>query len=167
MSYLTVPLDSSYNKKDFFCGKSLLDNYLKKQASQDIKRKLCVVFILPAPDFNIKGYYSLSSGSISRNFVPQDIMKKMPESYSDLPVTLLGRLAVDKRYMKQGIGELLLLDALKRSYDISVSSIGSIAVIIDPLDKEAESFYAKYGFILLPNSGRMFLSMKTISQLFS
>ena len=36
-------LHSSHKKKKFNCGKELLDNYLHKQASQDVKRKFSVV----------------------------------------------------------------------------------------------------------------------------
>jgi len=74
-------------------------------------------------------------------------------------------LAVDKIYQGQGIGKILLVDALKRSYELS-KQIGSFAVIVDPLDKDAELFYLKYGFIKLPDSGKMFLTMKIIDQLF-
>ena len=41
-----------------------------------------------------------------------------------------------------------------------------MAVIVDPIDQEAIRFYKKYGFILLPDSGKMFLLMKTIAELF-
>jgi hypothetical protein len=58
------------------------------------------------------------------------------------------------------------MDALKRSFDTAVNSVGSMAVIVDPIDAEAEKFYRKYGFILLPDSGKMFLPMETISILF-
>jgi len=60
----------------------------------------------------------------------------------------------------------LLLDALKRSFEISATEIGSMAVVVDPLDEEAVRFYEKYGFISLPDSGKMFLPMTTISELF-
>ena len=72
---------------------------------------------------------------------------------------------INTSFQKQDIGKLLLIDALKRSYFIS-KIIGSFAVIVDPLDDEAESFYANYDFIKLPGSGKMFLGMKTIEQLF-
>ena len=54
-----------------------------------------------------------------------------------------------------------------RCYDVSNLGIGSMAVIVDPIDKEAVTFYKKYGFIELPDSGKMFLSMKTIKGLFN
>ncbi len=166
MSYITVVLHPSFNKAGFSCGKNMLDDYLHKQAGQDIKRKLCAVFVLLHEKTTIKGYYSLSNNSIPRESVPTEIMNKMPKSYTNLPTTLLGRLAIDKNFMRLGLGELLLLDALKRSLDVTTNSIGSIAVVVDPLDKEATDFYFKYGFIKLPDSGRMFLPMKTIAKLF-
>lgn len=63
------------------------------------------------------------------------------------------------------MGKQILVDALKRSYELS-KTIGSFAVVVDPLDQDAEDFYQKYGFIKLPDSGKMFLPMKTIRQLF-
>jgi len=64
------------------------------------------------------------------------------------------------------LGELLLIEALKRSYEISLNSIGSMAVIVDPIDDEAVQFYSIYGFILLADSRKMFIPMETISELF-
>ncbi|RYE16394.1 MAG: N-acetyltransferase [Sphingobacteriaceae bacterium] len=165
MSYLVEPLRSDLNKKDFSCGKPLLDNYLQKQAGQDIKRKLCAVFAM-TDGITIAGYYTLSNASINRELVPEDLRKKMPGSYTDLPATLLGRLAVDKKYRGKGLGEFLLLDALKRSYEVSQAQIGSMAVIVDPLDEDAEAFYRKYDFISLPDAKKMFLSMQSIIPLF-
>jgi len=77
-----------------------------------------------------------------------------------LPVALLGRLARDTNYKGQGIGELLLADALKRAYQAS-STIGSCAVVTDPINEKARRFYDGFGFISL-ESGRMFIPMDTI-----
>jgi GNAT superfamily N-acetyltransferase len=157
-------LNSSLNKKDFKCGKEMLDNYLHTQASQDVRRKLCVVFAM-FEDTIIKGYYTLSNASIPAELIPEGIKKMMPRSYQALPVTLLGRLAIDKKFSGQGLGGILLMDALKRSYQIASQSLGSIGVIVDPLDPEALAFYQKFGFINLPDSGKMFMPMADIAQL--
>ncbi len=157
-------LNSLLNKKDFSCGKPLLDNYLHTQASQDVKRKLCVVFAL-FEDTAIKGYYTLSNSSIPAELIPEAIRKKMPGSYTSLPVTLLGRLAIDEKFKGQGLGGILLIDALQRSLAVASESLGSIGVVVDPLDEDAAAFYEKYGFTLLPDSGKMFLPMADIAQL--
>ena len=166
MNHLTELLDVKHRKKDFICGKDMLDRYFHEQANQDIKKKLSACFVKEDSETGlVQGYYTLSNSSIPKDFIPFDIQKKLPPSYSSIPVTLLGRLAVDTRFHGKGLGKLLLLDALYRSYDLS-KQIGSFAVVVDPLDSEAEDFYSKYGFIKLPDSGKMFLPMKTIEQLF-
>jgi GNAT superfamily N-acetyltransferase len=142
----------------------MLDNYLHMQASQDVRRKLCVVFAMFEGTI-IKGYYTLSNASIPAELIPEGIKKMMPRSYQALPVTLLGRLAIDKKFKGQGLGGILLLDALNRSYQIASQSLGSIGVIVDPLDTEALAFYEKFGFIILPDSGKMFMPMANIAQL--
>jgi len=166
MSYLTEVLDAKHDKKNFSCGKDLLDNYFWKQARQDVKRKLSACFVLVDNETNrISGYYTLSSNSISHELIPETFKKKLPKTYLNIPTILLGRLAIDKRYQGKGIGKILLIDSLKRCFDTS-DSLGVFAVIVDPLDKEAESFYDKYGFIKLPDSNKMFITMKTIKELF-
>jgi len=163
---LTENLNSAHRKKEFSCGKEMLDDYLHKQANQDIKRKLSACFVLNDKETNLlKGYYTLSNSSIAQELIPSKFQKKLPNSYTTIPTTLLGRLAIDHRFQKQGVGKLLLIDALKRSYEIS-KEIASFAVVIDPIDEEAERFYDKYGFIKLPDSKKMFLPMNTIKGLF-
>ncbi|HLV50622.1 MAG TPA: GNAT family N-acetyltransferase [Flavobacterium sp.] len=159
-------LDKKHNRNDFDCGKELLNNYLKKQAGQDQKRKLSVCFVLSQPvTNNIQGYYTLSNNSIPLSHFPENIQKKLPKSYLSIPTTLLGRLAIDKTQQGKGIGKILLIDALKRSYEIS-QEIGSFAVVVDPIDKEAEVFYEKYDFIKLPDSEKMIIATKTLKELF-
>ncbi len=166
MSFITVPLDSTFIRKSFSCGIAALDNYLHKQANQDIKRHLSACFVMPGQNNTIIGYYTLSNDSISQDLLPIEIARKLPNSYKNLPVTLLGRLAMDEQFKGQGIGCKLLMDALYRCYILS-QQIGSMAVVVDPIDDSAISFYQKYDFIMLPDSGRMFVSMDTVRMLFN
>jgi hypothetical protein len=74
-------LDKRHNRKDFDCGKELLNNYLKNQAGQDVKRKLSACFVLIENETNIiKGYYTLSNNSIPLNNFSEQIQKKLPKS---------------------------------------------------------------------------------------
>ena len=166
MSYISTLLSSKYHKAVFSCGKDVLDNYMHIQAKQDVKRKITACFVLTEDDNNIKGYYTLSSASLNRDELPPTILKKLPPAYQHLPTTLLGRLAIDIKYKGKGLGALLLMDALKRSYQKSLQ-IASMAVIVDPLDDEAKQFYKHYGFIELPTSGKMFIPMVQLETLFN
>ncbi len=158
-------LDKKHNKKEFDCGKELLNNYLQNQAGQDVKRKLSACFVLSENEVIIKGYYTLSNNSIPLSSFSEQIQKKLPKSYTSIPTTLLGRLAIDLKFQGTGIGKLLLIDALKRSYEIS-KTIASFAVVVDPIDTEAEKFYSKYDFIQLPDSRKMIIATKTLQELF-
>lgn len=159
-------LDKKHNRSYFDCGKELLNNYLQNQAGQDVKRKLSACFVLVEKEKNkIQGYYTLSNSSIPLSSFPEQIRKKLPGSYVSIPATLLGRLAIDKSCQGKGIGKILLIDALKRSYEIS-KEVGSFAVVVDPIDREAEAFYKNYDFISLPDSKKMFVAIKTLKELF-
>lgn len=159
-------LDKKHNRKDFDCGKKLLNNYLKVQAGQDIKRKLSACFVLVDKETDcIQGYYTLSNNSIPLSCFPEPIKRKLPQSYESIPTTLLGRLAIDRKFKGKGLGKILIIDALRRSYEIS-KEIGSFAVVVDPIDREAELFYERYDFIKLPGSEKMFIAIKTLKELF-
>lgn len=159
----TEPL-RNHHRKGFSCGEKALDTYLKQYATQDQKRRVAAVFVLPDENNRIKGYYTLSSTNIPSDYLPEKLLKNLPK-HPYQPATLLGRLAVDQQFQKQGIGETLLLDALYRSY-VTSEQIGSIAVLVDALNQRASSFYEHYGFIPFQSQNRLFLPMKTIGQLF-
>jgi hypothetical protein len=168
MELQTVSLQSSHYRDDFECGQLLLDEYLKKQANQDVKKKVSACFVLTQNEKSqakVTGYYTLSSTSIPRDLIPSILEKKFPKAYKVIPATLLGRLARDKSVIGTGQGERLLIDALYRSH-LASKDVGSFAVVVDPIDEKAEAFYSEYGFDKLPDSGKMFLPMKTIDQLF-
>ncbi|WP_430612096.1 GNAT family N-acetyltransferase [Flavobacterium sp. JP2137] len=157
-------LEKKHDKSKFNCGYELLDNYIRRQAKQDVNRDLSACFVLVDDDDTVKGYYTLSANSIKREEFSEDLIKKLPPSYVELPTILLGRLAIDQSIKGKRYGEIILMDALNRSLSIS-ESMGAVAVVVDPIDKKAQLFYAHYGFILLPTSGKMFLLMKTIKDL--
>ena len=154
-------LKNNHNKKSFNCGYDMLDNYIHRQAKQDVRRDLAACFVLIDDNDYVKGYYTLSANSISREDFPQSISKKLPASYLGLPTILLGRLAIDESIKGNGYGGILLINALNRCVEIS-TSLGILAVVVDPIDKNAIKFYEKYGFILLPGSGKMMIPIKTI-----
>jgi GNAT superfamily N-acetyltransferase len=166
MNLKIAPLEKKYDKSSFDCGYILLDGYIKTQARQDVDRDLSACFVLIDDTDAIKGYYTLSANSIKKDSFPENLSKKLPSSYQDLPTVLLGRLAIDKSLQGHGYGEIILIDALKRCFEIS-ESLGTIAIVVDPIDEKAQRFYERYGFIQLPNSGKMFLPMKTVLKIFN
>jgi ribosomal protein S18 acetylase RimI-like enzyme len=162
-----VPLDSSHDRAAFACGKAPLDLFLQRQARQEMKRLVSVTYVLVgAHAREIAGYYTLSATSVLLADLPDATARRLPR-YPAVPATLLGRLAVATKYQRQRLGELLLMDALRRSADAG-RSIGSTAVVTDAKDEEAQRFYERYGFIPLNSvPQRLFLPMATVQQLFA
>ena len=112
------------------------------------------------------GYYTLSQMSIHLDDLPPDTAKKLPK-YPAVPVTLLGRLAVDRRHHGNGLGELLLIDALRRSWALS-SEIAAFSVVVDAKDEKARAFYERYEFQQFPDQpNRLFMPMAKLDKLFS
>ena len=158
------PLDPAHHSRDdFVSGVPSLDDYLGNRANQDLKRKIASVFVL-AEGFRVIGYYTLSAYTINPIELPREIARKLPR-YGKIPATLLGRLAVDRRYQGEGLGEILLLDALQRSLN-NTPTVGSFAVVVEAESEKATGFYVKYGFVQLVDAPhKLFLPMRTIAAL--
>lgn len=158
--YRILAFDKSYQKDNFDCGIEDLNIYLKKYASQDIKRKFAQVFIIsPSNSEEIIGFYTLSAFTIQTLSLPLEIAKKLPKY--PVPVSLLGRLAVDVNYQKKGIGKFLLADAIKRVIKAS-EIIGIYALVVSAKNEKVKSFYKRYGFIeLLDENNHLFIPLKT------
>ena len=149
----SILLTKEHDRVSFSCNNRMIDTYLKKQVSQDVKRNLTTCYVF-AKGSDIIGYYTISTHSIDASILPDNIKKQLPKSY-DIPAVLLGRLGVDVKYSRKGYGEGLVVDALKRSLILS-QQIGIKALVVDPLNKIAESMYKKLGFIYLNGANRMF-----------
>jgi predicted GNAT family N-acyltransferase len=159
-----VLLEKIHNRTNFNCEEESLTEYLKTQVNQDIRRKLATCFVIVDEIQNVTGYYTLTSESLGRELIPEKYSKQIPKNYN-APVILLGRLARDSSKRGTELGEYLLLDALFRSYKLSNESIGAMAVVVDPINQKAVTFYTKYGFEPLSDSKKMFLPMNVIKEL--
>lgn len=152
-------------RSDFCCGKDSLDNYIYKQASQDLKRRVSTVFVLiDDPELNVLAYYTLCSYNVDVTVLDEALAKNLPR-YPLLPATLLGRLAVDHRQKGRRCGELMLVDALKKSLN-AATKVASLVVIAEALDEEAVNFYIKYGFHQFrQNPMKLYFPMKSVEAL--
>jgi predicted GNAT family N-acyltransferase len=152
-------------RTEFCCGKDSLDNYLYKQASQDLKKRVATVFVLiDEPDSHVLAYYTLSAYTVDITVLDEAFAKRLPR-YPYLPATLLGRLAVDNKQKGQGFSELMLVDALKRAFNAS-RQVGSLAVIAEALDEQVVNFYIKYGFgQFKQNPMKLYIPMQSVEEL--
>ena len=163
-----APLDrKKHNRAAFSCEQESLDRYLKEHATQEIKKRVAAVYVLTPDGKTIAGYYTLSQYAIEAGELPPELVQQLHlPRYDKLPATLLGRLARSKQFKGRGLGELLLMGAMKRALEHS-RDIASVAVVVDAIDENAHAFYRRYGFIDIPNHpNRLFVPMKTVAQIF-
>lgn len=151
LSLKFIPLsDLILDRKSFDSTSEELNRYFQLQVFQDVKRKVTNCFVLIS-DQAIVGYYTLSAGSISLQDLPKETQKKLPR-YPTVPVARIGRLALDKKFLKKGLGRLLLIDAIMR---IKRADIAAYAVIVDAKDEQAVRFYQKYGFLTYSSNAQL------------
>jgi GNAT superfamily N-acetyltransferase len=157
-------LDPALHRRDeFACESPELTEFLRTRARKEARSRTsaCFVIVPVADPGQITGFYTLSATTIELEKLPPEFTRKLPR-YPRLPATLLGRLARALEFKGQGIGDLLMVDALKRAYENS-SVIGSVAVVVDPKDEKAAKFYEAFGFQPLDGQ-KMFLPMKAIPE---
>lgn len=155
------PLASVHRRSAFRCGETSLDDYLRRRATQDVKRRICRVFVASehgAPA-TVLGYYTLSSLAIQLDELPPERARSLP--HHPIPAALLGRLAVDETIQGCGVGRLLLADAYKRTLSVG-EEIGIHALVVDGLNDQARAFYEAFGFIPFgADSPRLYLPLKS------
>jgi hypothetical protein len=141
-----------HDRPTFSCGNEPLDRYFHERIRKDLEAKVAAAYVLtdgPA----VLDYYTLSAHSVERDVLPEEVVSKLKlPKYPLLPVTLMGRLAVDRKYHCEGLGEILLLNVVERIY-VHSSQIASFAFVVDAKES-AVQFYGKYGFLKLPKGER-------------
>jgi len=158
-------LSASHDRSRFASGVPELDEYLRRQAGQDARRRVAAPFVAVDAAGRVLGYYTLSAYGVKLGALPPALQNRLPR-YPLVPATLLGRLAVDQDARGRGLGRLLLMDALHRSWRNS-RQVASAGVMVDAIDDAARAFYLHHEFIALPGEPRrLFLAMGTVERLF-
>ncbi len=163
-SLVIEPLGSHHDRTAFSCGEPALDSYLQRQASQDVRRRVAQVFVtIGDTPGKIAGYYSLSAASFAKDELPPALAKRLP--HYPVPAAVLGRLAIDRESQGHGLGEVLLLDAIRRVVRAS-TAVAVYAIIVDAKNERARAFYERYGFRAFAGEPRrLFLPLETFEKL--
>lgn len=166
--YLFESLGRQHDRAAFTCGVDALDRYVRQHAMQDIERRVANVRVLlhSAEPSAIIGYHALSSHTLDLTSLPAAEARKLPQ-YSLLPAALIGRLAVDLRYQRQGHGARVLLDALHECFR-ATAQVAIWAVLVDAKDDRARQFYEHFDFRrCADHEERLYLPMRVVEELFA
>lgn len=150
-AFSLAPLKAEHDRSLFHCGSLQLDQYLREQATQDIRRRVAACFAALTEKRRIAGYYTLASASVPLTSLPPENRKKLPR-YPAVPAVRMGRLAVDLDFQGMGLGGALLADAIHRTMR---AEIAAHALIVDAKNDDAAAFYRHHGFVSLPDTPLM------------
>lgn len=161
------PLSRDHNRAAFSCKHPELELYLRQFALQQARKKIAATTVLLVTDnVTITAYHTLSASAIHPGSLSAEVARKYPKYSEGLPATLLGRLAVDSKYIGRGHGRQILMNAIEKAF-AATSVVASAFLIVRAIDDDAFRFYRKYGFIPFPDDPRrLFLPMYTIAELF-
>ncbi len=155
-------LTAQHDVETFSCEEDSLNRFLCERALRDMRSKTSAtrVMLFDSPS-EIVGYYTLTAASIPFDRIPLALTKKLTR-YPTHPATLLARLARDARWRGKKMGELLVVDAIKRAYTQTAHG-GSAFIIVDALNDRAVAFYQSLGFTPFPDTQReLFMPMSTV-----
>lgn len=144
-----APLLASHDLDAFDCGEPVLDDWLKRRALRNESRFSRTYVV--AEGERVVAYYCISAGGVGREAVPGKLRRNAPDV---VPVSVIGRLAVDRAYAGRGLGGDLLADALRR-IALAAQTIGIAAVLVQAKDERARAFsLACAEFIEFPGDSR-------------
>ena len=160
MALTIEPLDKQHDRAAFRCGQPELDAWFHQRAGQDDRRNVARVFVAVDSELGMVGFYSLGAFTLALPDLPEDVARKLPR-YDAIPAALIGRLARDERVRGQGMGDLLLADAIKRILGAG-RALAVFAIVVDAKDEAAARFYQAFGFRPFPSQpNRLFLLTST------
>lgn len=142
-------LSKAHDRSAFDCKDAELNSFLQRAARQHTKKGVSKTFVLvnmekPA---EIIAYMTLVVCEVFASDIPHAWVKKYPQK---IPAAKLARLAVSGNHQRQGYGELMLIDAMQKTLNVS-NSMGIAGLFVDAKHEEAKNYYSQFGFIALPS----------------
>lgn len=154
--YHIRPLDAAIDVAAFRCGQQPLDEYIRRYASQDVRRNLARVFVATpeSDERRLAGFFTLSAGSVKCSELPESLARKLPRY--PVPVAFIGRLAVHLDFQGKGLGSILLAEACQKVVQAS-AALAVAGIVVDAKNEAAAAFYRHFGFVPLPGHSERLL----------
>ncbi|MGH8932656.1 MAG: GNAT family N-acetyltransferase [Egibacteraceae bacterium] len=156
-------LEDRHLTQAFDCGEPSLNIWLSNHALTNQSRDLSRTYVaVDSRDGRVVGYVALVTAQILLEELPRSQARGVA-GLDAIGAVLIARLAVDRLLQRRGLGAWLLLRALRLCVEVA-DRVAVRAVIVDPLNKSAMDWYARYGFVPLPDreDNRMWLPIKRI-----
>ncbi|MGH3158698.1 MAG: GNAT family N-acetyltransferase [Streptosporangiaceae bacterium] len=156
--YSSEHLRASHHTSTFTCGNQVLDGWLQQHASTAQAKRTSVTYVWTREATIVVAYYSLAPHLIENSELPHRLGRGDPRQ---IPAILLARLALSSELHGQGLGGVLLQDALSRAV-VASQQVGGRYVVVDAIDEAAIRFYQHFGFTPTPRQTRLVRKLSDI-----
>ena len=162
-----MPLDPKlHDRGSFSCGNDRVDAYLKSTAAAAAKYFKSSTFVLVRTDdaVPILGFYTLAQHSYRDEELDDRTARGLKvHALKEIPMTCWRNWG-SQRTFKEGAWKVAAQGRLIRSLSVA-AEISGVAIVTDPYNRDAQSFYAKFGFKTLHEEPfvRMILPMRTLA----
>lgn len=147
------PIRPDHELAAFECGDGLMNEWLRERAVDNEAKGVTRTFVLCQDDDNtVVGFYGITVGTMMRSTLRGKHRHGMP---SEVPMALLGRLAVDRTHQGRGLAKALVGEAIRTA--IAAARHAGIAVIaVQAKDEGVAGFYEGLGFTRATHDPLMF-----------
>src|SRR5208337_3412186 len=140
-----LPVNEQSDVDSFDSGVPSLDEWLKRRARANQASGASRTYVV-CKEQRVVGYYALASGAVAIEEASSRLRRNMPDP---VPVAVLGRLAVDRRFQSRGLGRAMIRDAAMRVVQ-AAGLIGIRGILAHAISPEAKAFYLAVGFEASP-----------------
>lgn len=165
MSLMIGVIQKHHEREHFDCGEAALNLFLKDQARQATERRISTTYVacFAEEPAKVMAYHTLTHYNVA---VPPPLRAYKGYRHP-LPAIKLARLAVDLTCQKLRLGELLLIDAIKKTVEVG-ATVANIGLYVDPMTPAVVGFYEAYGFARVepedPEKLEMWLHIESCAQ---
>ncbi|HZL35841.1 MAG TPA: hypothetical protein VFC78_11065 [Tepidisphaeraceae bacterium] len=147
MTWTIEPLTADHECSGFKCGEKALDTFLCRHAlrNQQLGYSNTYVAIRDGQASGIDGYYCVSMSSVMFDKLPDGLCFDHMPRYP-MPAAHMGRLAISSDRQRQGLGGLLMIDAMRKMVAAS-EVIAARVVELVALNEHVAGWYTGFGFI--------------------
>ncbi|MEE0925076.1 MAG: N-acetyltransferase [Methanobrevibacter sp.] len=150
-NYYFEILNEKHDLSNFECDSNDLTNFLKNDAlkQQDMNLNLTQLVIC---DNEIVGFFSLLTDTLKLKTLENNNLKKEIKleldisENNEIPAIKIGRLAIDKKYSKKGLGSHILRNILLSILNLSKTKVGLRFVTVDAYATSLNFYVKKNNF---------------------
>ena len=165
-------INSKHKVNPFQSYEKELVDFLEEDALENQKQRLSITFLWFYQN-QLVSYITLLNDKVNLEGDLKEFFKEKGIHYKSLPALKIGRICVDDRFLRRGLGRLMLLSVIQIANEINRTKAGCRFIILDakrnPNPKlDSIHFYKKQGFKTLKERVKgttpMYVDLKLIEE---